>query len=208
MRLALTALLLSAGCVCTPLSQVCGGSKGPCPTEAEVVKQGLAEAERQWVTLGACAGPTVGSTNHGVWVNPGPVDLCGDDYFFSRTGRLLAKVSCCESECHEWGVGFHMERGPVTRNLCDEARGSLILLGAEVTVVGVERIAASDGSLATKRENGWALPFGHYTVENLDGGRQPLEVLRASDGGLASPAPSPGLEVRLLFHRPGSESLK
>lgn len=208
MRAALVAVLLSSGCVCTPLSSVCGGSKGPCPTEADLVKQGLQEAEAQWIAGGSCAGPVVGSTQHGSWVNPGPLGFCGDEYFFSRTGRLMAKVSCCEGDCQEWGIGFRMKRGPVTRQLCDEAKTSLVLLGATARVDGASRVVSSDGTEASSRvvagQWQWTLPFGHFTVEYADRGQQPLVVALGPDGGLASPSNGPGVEVGLLFHRPGA----
>jgi hypothetical protein len=205
MRAAFVALLLGSGCVCTPLSALCGGDKGPCPTESDLVKQGLQEAEKEWTTLGSCAGPTIGSTPHGSWVNPGALGLCGEQYFFSRTGRLLAKASCCEGECQEWGFGLRMKAGPVTRDLCSEAKASLILLGATAKGVDINNIVSTDGAAATRRPRGhWALPFGRYSVEYFDGGQQPLEVLLGSDGGLASPVSAPELEIGLLFHRPGA----
>ena len=173
--------------------------------ESDLVKQGLQEAEKQWTTLGSCAGPTVGSTPNGAWVSPNALSLCREEYFFSRTGRLLAKTSCCEAECQEWGFGLRMKAGPVTRDLCGEAKASLILLGVTAQGANITNIVGTDGVAATTRPAGhWALPFGHYSVEYSDGGQQPLDVLLGSDGGIASPVSAPELEIGLLFHRPGA----
>lgn len=204
MRAAFVAIVLSSGCVCQPLSSVCGGAKGPCPLESDLVKQGLQEAEKQWVTLGQCAGPRVGSTTNGSWVVAGPADRCREEYFFARTSRLMAKRSCCDTECEEWGFGFEMKPGPVTRDLCTEARASLILLGATASGTTINNIFGADGAAsATRIGSHWALPFGRYTVEYFDGGQRPLEVLPGGDGGLSSPSTDSELEVGLLLHRPG-----
>lgn len=187
MRSLVALAVFSAGCVCTPLSEICGGARGACPTQAQVESEGLNSSRMQWIMLGECTRAKVGSDKHGTWIDPGGLDTCLNVSHFDRGGRLIARSHCCNGICGDWGLGPRIEPGPATRDLCAEVGAQLLteeLLRAKTA--GVTRLIASDGGTPDNVNSiWWLLPHGQYTAELSDGGRASFEVI---DGGAVIPS--------------------
>jgi hypothetical protein len=184
--LGLVLVLCASGCVCTPLSEYCGPSRGvACPSEAYEIAEGLRAAERAWLTGGACTGPVVGTTTRGTWVNSGVPDFCGEQLYFDRSGALIGVWRGCEGQGTDYGIGLRIQRGPVTRYLCTEARRRLVLRGVLLGFM-VERVLGGDGRSVRPEGKVWRVPFGSWTARLPDdAGQLSFSVAEEHDGGLS-----------------------
>jgi hypothetical protein len=127
----------------------------------------------------------VGTSTFGTWVSPeAKVHFCVEDLFFDHSGTLIGKRECCCSTCSNFGLSPLIRRGPLTRQLCGEARSGLVVRGVRLPRTAAESLRASDGGSVPQVGQGWLLPFGAWTAKlPADAGEFTFSVADDQDGG-------------------------